>query len=104
MSASSFCEARQKLSYEAFEYLLERANLEESRKGRFKGHRVRAVDGTNLSLSYSKEIEDRFPRYSNQGQKAHYPKARVVVASNIDTGQPTRNFRKLWIEERSIAA
>ena len=82
-SKSSVCEARQKLSWEAFNYLFEKVAREDNEQMKWKRHRVRAIDGTYIQIPYSEEIEEEFPRCGN-----HYPKALLVTAQNMVTGQP----------------
>ncbi len=89
MSRSSYCEARDKLSWEAFAYLLERASLESygSQPERWRGHRVRAVDGSCLQLPRSEEILEKFPVRSGGFGETYYPYAYLFVAADIFTCQ-----------------
>ncbi len=78
------------MSYEAFAHLLNKANLEHADLDeKWFGHRVRAVDGTVLTLPRSEEILEYFPIRHVNGGDPHYPKALIVVAANIMTSQPT---------------
>jgi hypothetical protein len=95
-SRSSVCEARQKLHWRAFEYLLKESNLrndEIPEDYKWKGHVVRAADGTKVTLPNSKKILEEFPQRkatkSPAGTVCHYPFAQLVTACNILTGQPT---------------
>lgn len=83
VSKSSICEARQKLSWEAFAYLFEKVGKEGGEQMCWKKHKVRAVDGTYIQLPHSEEILKEFPQCGN-----HYPKALLVTAQNMITGQP----------------
>ncbi len=94
----SVCDSRMKLSYKAFEYLFKQANQEGVfREAKWKGHIVRAIDGTDLRLPFSKDIVKRFPRRTQgdalkrAGKKLtiHYPSALFLTAINLITGQPT---------------
>jgi hypothetical protein len=90
LSRSSFCEARAKLSWEAFALLLHRANLDQNKNfqsPRWKGHRVRAVDGSCVQLPRSEEILATFPVRSGGFGNTHYPYAYLVVAADIFTSQ-----------------
>ena len=88
-SRSSISEARSKLSWKAFEHLLGEAELSGENASLWKGHRVRAVDGTKLQIPHSEEIEQSFPRRINKGSLEHYPLGSLMVAMDIFTGQPT---------------
>jgi hypothetical protein len=95
-SRSSLCEARQKLHWRAFEYLLRQSNLrneEIPENYKWKGHVVRAGDGSKITLPNSKEILKKFPQRkaakSPEGTLSHYPFAQLVTACNVMTGQPT---------------
>lgn len=88
---SSVCEARQKLSWEAFAYLFARFNDQvepELEKMKWKGHSIYAVDGSMLTLSHSAELKARFPGRDSTACKTHFPKARVVMATHAFTGIP----------------
>jgi len=91
ISRSSYCEARDKLSWEAFAYLQDMANLEHSQAFNaplWKGHRVQAVDGSCIQLPHSKEILATFPvRTAGGWGQPHYPVASLVIAVNVYTGQ-----------------
>ena len=91
LNRSSYCEARDKLSWECFSYLLERANLEnfDSHKVRWRGHRVRAVDGSCIQLPRSKEILEKFPTRNGGFGETYYPYAYLFVAADIFTCQTT---------------
>lgn len=88
---SSLCEARQKVDWRAFQYLLEKANQEahpDLQSLRWKGHWVKAIDGTFLTLPATRAILERFPRRPNPQSLAHYPYALLVSITNVLTGQP----------------
>lgn len=95
VARSSYSEARDKLSWEAFPYLLDRANLEN--RDRFeiplwKGHRVRAFDGSCVQLPNSEDILASFPVRSGGWGDTHYPYAYLVVAADIFTCQTTHTI------------
>ena len=93
LSRSNFCEARDKLSWEAFAYLLEQSSLENQGEIRFwRGHRVRAIDGTSVQLPRSSEILKTFPVRGSSFGEPYYPNLNLVVAADIFTGQPTHTF------------
>lgn len=92
VNRSSFCKARQKIRWEAFEYLLSVLNREDrSNQGKWHGHNVRAIGGTRLVLPRSNETLDFFPcnKPSRGSQMEHYPRARLLVAANVFTQQIT---------------
>ncbi|MGE0634586.1 MAG: IS4 family transposase [Pseudobdellovibrionaceae bacterium] len=78
---SSITEARSKLSFEAFIYLLERLN-EKAPEERWNGLRVFAVDGSRITLPHAKEVLKKFVANNN----THYPKGLLVCATNVLTG------------------
>ena len=92
---SSLSEARQKLDWRAFEYLLKESRLERdelSRNETWKGHVVYSIDGTKLTLPNSKEILAKFPQRKATrgplGSVSHYPFAVMVSSCNVLTAQP----------------
>ena len=94
VTRSSICEARYKLHWKALEFLLKQSQLDTdqlSSQFKWKGHVVRAIDGSKITLPHSSEIIKTFPqRYSPQaGSYSHYPFAVLVCACNVITGQPT---------------
>jgi len=91
----SVSEARAKLSWEAFEFLLERANMEEQglpRRLTFKGHITRAFDGTSFYTPRSEELLEHFsPRNTKAAEgETHYPYGLLVTGINVFTGQPVK--------------
>lgn len=89
----SVSEARAKLSWQAFEYLLGAANLESDRLPsslRFRGHLTRAVDGTSFFTPRTDDLLSRFtPRTTAcDSGETHYPYGMLVTAVNVYTGQP----------------
>jgi hypothetical protein len=85
---SSLSEARSKISWEVFEYLLDELNRA-SNPATWKGHRVRACDGTHITLPATAPILEHFPRRECEQSRTHYPKALLVVATDILTGIPS---------------
>jgi hypothetical protein len=85
---SSFSEARSKLSWECFAYLLDELNRAADPQT-WKGHRIRACDGSHLTLPASKEILEHFPRRENEQSQTHYPKGLLVTVTDILTGVPS---------------
>lgn len=89
----SVSDARGKIKWEGFEYLLGAANLEKRglpKSFKFKGHVTRGVDGTSFYTPRTEELLEYFtPRNtcSQEGQ-THYPYGLCVTAVNVYTGQP----------------
>jgi hypothetical protein len=95
LARSSYCEARDKLSWEAFAYLLDKSNLEQAdnfKAPRWKGHRVRAVDGSCIQLPRSEEILSTFPVRIGGFGTTHYPYAYLVIAADVFTCQTTHSL------------
>jgi len=88
VSRSSLSEARSKLPWESFVYLLDELNRV-ARVVTWKGHRVRGGDGSHITLPATEEILEQFPRKDNPQSRTHYPKGLLVVATDILTGIPT---------------
>lgn len=91
----SVSEARGKIHWSAFEFLLERANLENKRLPKsllFKGHVTRALDGTSFFTPRSDDLLSHFsPRHTKSEEgETHYPYGLCVAAINVFTGQPTK--------------
>lgn len=84
---SSLSEARSKLSWRAFEYLLGELNRAVP-DILWRGHRVYAVDGCHLSLPASQEILKEYPRAQSEAKRTHYPKMMLVTATNVLSGVP----------------
>ena len=84
-------QAREKLDWEAFRFLLQEANQDTELDGsrfRYQGHVTRAVDGTQLTLPRSEDVLELFePRKSRVGT-GHYPGPLMVTAVNVFTGRP----------------
>jgi hypothetical protein len=89
----SVSEARAKLSWQAFEFLLERANIEEQglpRRLTFKGHVTRAFDGTSFYTPRSDELLEHFSPRNTKAGETHYPYGLLVAGINVFTGQPVK--------------
>lgn len=85
-SASSLCEARKKISYKAFEYLLQKLQRTDMT---WKGHRLIGVDGTKLSLPDQQDFREKFG-VAKGGCNAvgALPVALMVCAYDVLSGQP----------------
>ena len=89
IARSSYSEARQKLSWEAFAYLLDRTQIDSEL---WHGHRVRAVDGTRIQLPRSEEILSEFPIRNNSFGESPYPMLSLIVAADAFSCQPTHSL------------
>jgi hypothetical protein len=90
----SVSDARAKLGWEAFEYLLGEANLESSglpKSLRFKRHVTRAVDGSSFFTPRTQDLLEHFSPRKTKAQEGetHYPYGLLVSAVNVFTMQPT---------------
>jgi hypothetical protein len=83
VSKSSITEARRKLPWQALQFVFKKAVLEDA--DQWRGHTVRALDGTYLMLPNSKGIRKKFRRRKIDS----YPRVRLMCAFNINTCQPT---------------
>lgn len=102
VSRSSLCEARQKISWQAFEYLLSLLQSKELFKWKGK-HRVFAVDGSSLTLPASDEILVDYPRRTGSNSTTHYPFGNLVSALDVFSGQPlTARFQSYLGSERAM--
>ena len=87
LSKSSISEARAKLPWQAIKLLLKKAAIEHSG---WKGHTVRAIDGSQLTLPHSKAILSEFSLPTSVNNNAgFYPRSRLLTAVNVHTLQPT---------------
>ena len=90
VSHQAISQAREKLDWEAFRFLLREANQDSELDGsrfRYRNHVTRAVDGSQLTLPRSQDVLELFePRKSKAGT-GHYPGALLVTAVNVFTGQ-----------------
>ncbi len=89
----SVSEARAKIKWEGFEYLLGSANLESdglAKQFKFKGRTTRAIDGTSFFTPRSDDLLEYFScrNTSSAEGSTHYPYGLCVSAINVFTGQP----------------
>ena len=84
----SLCEARQKLSYKAFEYLLDQAYRDDLDKRWHGFHGVLIADGTKLNLPRTPDLLAHCEAPNNSAGPGHYPQALMVTVINSATGQP----------------
>jgi hypothetical protein len=90
----SMSEARSKIEWRAFEFLLGQANLEPAglpTNFKFNGHVTRAIDGTSFFTPRSDDLLQHFsPRKTKSEEgETHYPYGLCLAAINVFTAQPT---------------
>jgi hypothetical protein len=89
----SVSEARSKIGWGAFEFLLSAASLKPDELPphlRFHGHVTRAVDGSSFFTPRSEDLLKHFsPRKTGAEEgETHYPYGLLVTAVNVYTAQP----------------
>ncbi|RYZ61238.1 MAG: hypothetical protein EOP09_20215, partial [Proteobacteria bacterium] len=84
IARSSFTEARAKIKWQAFECLLKASQCLPRYDDLWNGLRVKAVDGTYLTLPNENDLFKAFPRRG----KELYPKCLLVTVADVVTGQP----------------
>jgi hypothetical protein len=87
VARSSLSEAREKIEWQAFSYLLDELN-QEARVVMWKQHRVFAADGTCLNLPHAPEIIENFPLDLDERCRAHYPKGLLLTLTDVLSGVP----------------
>jgi IS4 transposase len=90
----SISDARAKIYWQAFEFLLTQSNLESAGlpdEFKFEGHVTRAWDGTSFITARTEELLTHFtPRKTKSEEgETHYPYGLCLTAINVFTGQPT---------------
>jgi hypothetical protein len=87
VSASAFCQARQKLRHTAFIELLEKAVIEvmyaDSNYKKFKGHRLLALDGSTLHLPNTAETRSEFGIGQKAGSLTRQVEAKMTVLYDV---------------------
>jgi hypothetical protein len=91
----SISTARGKIGWQAFEYLLDQANIEHEglpSRLKFKGHVTRAIDGSSFFTPRSDDLLAHFSPRNTRAEEGetHYPYGLLVTAINVYTGQPVR--------------
>jgi hypothetical protein len=84
----SVSDARNKVSWRAFEYLLGEANQQDAIEELWRGRRVQIADGTKLNLPLSAELREHFGIPNNKAGPGHYPQAWMVTLINSTSCQP----------------
>lgn len=85
----SVCDARKKIPYEVFRYLLEQAAAENRIPiTRWHGHRVFIIDGTKVNVPRTEELLAKFDVPNTSAGPAHYPQAWMVTLLSAFCTQP----------------
>ena len=89
---SAYCQARQRLPLAVLRDLQRavagrsRAELEEDRSSRWKGHRVFLVDGSSFSMPDSAELREAFGQPCHQAEGCGFPVAHLLVQFDVHAG------------------
>lgn len=84
----SLSEARAKLSYEGFAFLLSEAQVDQDPYDLWHGHRLMIADGTKITLPRTADILRHIEPPQTIRGAGHYPQALTVTLMNAITGQP----------------
>jgi len=87
-NAQAVAQARQKLHWGAFEFLLREANQEDSIEELWHGHRVRIVDGTKLNFPNYRDVRRHFAVPNTASGPGHFPQGWMVTLINSTSCQP----------------
>jgi hypothetical protein len=85
----SISEARTKISWKLFEWLLVQIGSH-AKNELWKGHRVRIVDGTQIRLPHTPALIEEFGRLKSQHGFNHYPCAQLVILKDGLSYQPLK--------------
>lgn len=89
-SATSYCEARQRLPLEVIQKLVRdtarEAEAAAERAWLWKGRHVKIVDGTTATMADTAGNQARYPRRRNQSQGVGFPIARIVIVFSLACG------------------
>lgn len=88
VARSSLSEAREKLDWQAFRFLLDELNSSQLSLKLWKGHRVFAADGTCINLPHTLEMIESFPLDQDERCRAHYPKGLLLTLIDVLSGIP----------------
>jgi hypothetical protein len=91
-SDSAYCQARQRLPLAVLRDLQRavagrsRAELDEDRSSRWKGHRVFLIDGSSFSMPDSAELRETFGQPGHQAEGCGFPVAHLLVQFDVHAG------------------
>jgi hypothetical protein len=84
---SAYCQARQRLPLRLFERLARRLSEQlEAPQRRWRGHRVRVVDGSSVSMPDTPRLQGVFPQPATQAPGCGFPVARLLAVFCWNTG------------------
>ena len=86
-SKQAFADARKKILWQAYEYLLSEARRDDLETP-WLGHRVRIADGTRLNTPNSRDLRRHFSIPNNKAGAGFFPQAWLVTLLNSVSGQP----------------
>ena len=93
-TAAGYCKARMRIKLEVFELLLHRCVCSVQQKtldtGRWFGHRVFMVDGSNFSMSDTPLLQSFFGQPGGQKPGCGFPVAHWLVLMHMGTGMITK--------------
>src|SRR5580700_3955275 len=91
-SDSAYCQARQRLPIAVLRDLQRavagrsRAELDEDRSSRWKGHRVFLIDGSSFSMPDNAELRETFGQPCHQSEGCGFPVAHLLVQFDMHAG------------------
>jgi hypothetical protein len=96
LSTGGYCMARQHLPKLlvslSMDELIERLRQRLQETGAALAQRVYVVDGSNLQLEHEPDLAEAFPPQSNQHGRSHWPRMRIVVLHDLETGLAERPY------------
>lgn len=96
-ATGAYCQARQRLPLErlgqAHEALADRLAAEAPTEGAWKGHRLRVIDGTGLSMPDTPSNQEAFPQPTTQAKGCGFPVVKLVAVFCLQTGALIR-----WVQ------
>jgi hypothetical protein len=90
VTGSAYCEARSRLKLEALQTLLSRSTTAMAEcvreSGRWLGHRLFLVDGSNFSMPDTEQLRDRFGETPGQTTGCGFPTAHFLALVHFGSG------------------
>ena len=100
MDTSGFSKARQRLSLEfvkgAAKAISSRVRLLDGKNTSWRGKKVYLLDGTRVDLHCTEDIEEHYPRSSNQHGKVQQPKMLCMFMHDLMTGVAVNPVYGAW--------
>lgn len=99
-TGAAYCEARGRLRLEALESLLTRATSRMAEcvreSGRWLGHRLFLVDGSNFSMPDTPQLRERFGQHGGQRLGCGFPSAHVLALVHFGSGLIQKAATSPW--------